>query len=435
MKNVASPIQAPASKRAKTERSEDVIVPTYLICHDHIADCYDEAMMNDEICVYHDWLIDQKWFSQTTFKDPSITKGKINALYQQLVQVKRNLMPTAVHASKASKGMLTPYQIFSKARRICNPFEILGEGRAGGLNNIFINRSAIKLANINSNLGFVLTSAAERGKFYFLDLCAAPGGFSEYLFHYVGRCFTNDTEIRGIGMSLAGGNEHCQGIEWKLHNYQFKNMHYHIFNGADGTGDIYNWDNVLALKNLIQDSPIDAVFCDGGIDAQRDHEDQEQVAQKLVVCQVAAGLSILSCDGSMLIKLFGFQTQITQTMIKELAFLFKDFIVTKPISSRPASAERYLVLYGFNGLPTSFDGRKWRDSMFLGLPTVRNNSDVDSRVLAYLELTDHALIQLNLKACFAILSMMQQHQTLLSESPNRNEHHVVVAEYKKAWRL
>jgi cap1 methyltransferase len=417
-----------------------------------VTDCYEEVA-NDGIFEDQDgslrqsWLLRQRWFSeyQPIHKGTVAERaGEIQSLQRQLIEIKRRLLPAAQNAAEAYNAYidqmddlpeLSPQEVFQKARRACNPIEVLGEGRAGGLNNLFVNRSAIKLANINASLGFVLTWAADEGSFHFVDLCAAPGGFSEYLFHHCGKCYPTTASIRGFGMSLMGTNEHGRGTEWKVDNYDSQNMQYRICTGADGTGDIYNWDNVMTLAREIDGQAIHAVVCDGGVDAQRDHEHQEQLAQKLVICQAAAVLSILGPGGCMVVKLFGCQTDAIRTMLKDLALRFQDFTLTKPISSRPASAERYLVLVGFQGVSPEFDGRKWRDTIFLGRPIGGPSTDKDEKLESYLDVLDRDMMLLNIKTCFAILSKMERMVRHLEENEEACDNQVDIQAYKLAWRL
>jgi cap1 methyltransferase len=237
----------------------------------------------------------------------------------------------------------------------------------------------------------------------------------------------------GIGMSLIGTNENGRGVDWRVDNYDAQKMQYRVCTGVDGTGDIYNWDNIMALKAEINGLDIHTIVCDGGVDAQRNHEYQEQLSQKLVVCQVAAALSVVSPGGCVLVKLFGCQTDVIRTMMKDLARRFEDFIITKPISSRPASAERYLVLVGFKGVGPDFQGRKWRDSIFLGSPIGAAGSHKDQTVEFYLDLLDRDMHLLNIKACFAILSSLER---LSGEVGEIEEAYCAdVQAYKRAWRL
>lgn len=72
---------------------------------------------------------------------------------------------------------------FLKVRSICNPYE-----KIGGV--FFMNRAAMKMANMDAIFDFMFTSPkTESGKnmvddgnlLYFADVCAGPGGFTEYV--------------------------------------------------------------------------------------------------------------------------------------------------------------------------------------------------------------------------------------------------------------
>lgn len=136
-------------------------------------------------------------------------------------------------------------------------------------------RSAMKLANLDHV--FNITTACGRARemaaparpLTFVDLCGGPGGFTEYLL----RC----CDARGWGMSLteeAGAN----GCDWRLDHvsgvvrggssetarpaardpsdtptttgseraWRFKQVL-----GQDGTGDIYNEDNIAVLAKEV----------------------------------------------------------------------------------------------------------------------------------------------------------------------------------------
>lgn len=109
-----------------------------------------------------------------------------------------------------------PVAVFKRVRSACNPAEALGSGS-------FLNRSAMKLANIDAILGGLLAqvylpgrrsrdnAGEETGKpehekgatgqppLQFVDLCGGPGGFSEYLLR---RRRQLGLPSRGWGISL-----------------------------------------------------------------------------------------------------------------------------------------------------------------------------------------------------------------------------------------
>ena len=432
-------------------------------CDNEQSDCYHEVLEGS-----YNGPLRHSWFNTThaigagrpcdtgRLPDENDDSGlsPIESLRRQLLQVKRRLWPAAEQCAQAT-GMSSAQSEFSSARRICNPMEPLGEGRAGGLNNLFMNRSAIKLANMDAILDFSLTTKTNTaaGPFLFVDLCGAPGGFSEYIMKRYQSEHTSG-ECRGYGMSLKGSNEHGRGIQWKLApevsetngGVQTK---YLICHGMDGTGDIYKWENVISMQHAIEtdlcysgisQQKVNLVLADGGMDVQRDSECQEELAQKLVVCQVAAGLFLLQQEGTLIVKMFGFQTLVLKSLMRNLFEGFDQITVLKPISSRPASSERYVVCSGFKGLPMGWDGLKWMNSVFMGDWYYRDQP-LDENLALFMERCDRDLFTLNLKACFSILSCMERKAAAMKADswdksdwcPERPA--VNVGLYKRAWRL
>jgi 23S rRNA U2552 (ribose-2'-O)-methylase RlmE/FtsJ len=483
------------------------------------------------------------------------------AMHEELNELKRELMPTAEacaeaaqfltsgggmgmpmppsnnkHSKKKSSNTTSASQLFVQARRQGNPFECLGEGnhthgQGLGLNHrLFVNRSAIKLANMDAMLGFTLLDSGKGGfgdstdtdtttddtdVFTFCDLCGAPGGFSEYLFYramnpVMGRHKGEEERkqrklkhIKGYGMSLKGKNDNGKGTKWQMahlsdfydnnnnnntHDEDNDNAHapsceFKVCHGQDKTGDIYNWDNVECLKQMIADDVnvnvdtvidnhdidhsglVHLVVADGGFDAQRDCDDQEGITFELVACQIAAGLCVLKPGGTLIIKIFGTASSHmhklllgsngdnTSNTISNISISqnFDQWTIVKPVASRPASAERYLICRGFRGIgigsgnchdehessiSNSTRIKQWRDKLVAahkksdshkqqsGSSTSvdRDRQDLDLHQSSrdqldlidldiigttYLNQSERAMVALNTKACHAILSTME----------------------------
>lgn len=96
-----------------------------------------------------------------------------------------------------------------RARTKSNPFETIR-------GNIFQNRAAVKMANMDSMFDFMFTNpvdedgnslVGESDLLYFADVCAGPGGFSEYVL------YRKKWEAKGFGFTLKGEND------FKLHDF------------------------------------------------------------------------------------------------------------------------------------------------------------------------------------------------------------------------
>ena len=401
-----------------------------LDCRTRSNDVYDEILhqRNDGYSVQNSWFrlrssIHKKGMEYGIESAKISPSEGIKSLSQQLIQVKRKLWPAAEKCAAVWDS--TPGDEFWRARAFANPMEALGESRHGGLNQMFINRSAIKLANIDAILEFRLsdphtTKNGATSHFLFADLCGAPGGFSEYIMKRI-RSKRSGCVCRGYGISLVGKNEHGNGAIWRLDDFcesdDSFSINFRVHYGSDGTGDLYNWENVKRFQNdiqldlqeaMISQKKMNLVVADGGFDAQRDSECQEELAQKLVLCELAAALELLGDGGTMVLKLFGCRTEAIRMAMRSMYDFFHSMEFIKPVSSRPASSERYVVLSGFQGLPRDWEGgQSWINNVLIG-NCLREDSKFYSEMVISLDRFDRDMLLLNLKACFAILSRLER---------------------------
>jgi cap1 methyltransferase len=160
----------------------------------------------------------------------------------------------------------------------------------------------------------------------------------------------------------------------------------------------------------------------------------------LIVCEIAAGIYLLQQGGTLIVKMFGFQTASVRRAMRSLYDYFEELVALKPISSRPASSERYVVCSGFRGVAHDWDGPRWINSVLLGMTGDQDETHY-SRLDKYLDDVDRDILSLNLKACFSILTCLERkaaancawHEWKESWIPERP--HVNVNVYKHAWRL
>jgi 23S rRNA U2552 (ribose-2'-O)-methylase RlmE/FtsJ len=144
--------------------------------------------------------------------------------------------------------------------------------------------------------------------------------------------------------------------------------------GCDGTGNLYNIDNILHFRDSIlgngtnmerEMNKVDFVTGDGGLDYSVNFNYQEQLSFRLIFCEIVSAFSILKTGGNFVLKIFDIHTTITLQYIYLLANYFEEVIINKPYTSRPANSEKYLVCKNFRGVSDGFMNklyeivRKW----------------------------------------------------------------------------
>lgn len=228
-----------------------------------------------------------------------------------------------------------------KARTRSNPFETVR-----GV--IFQNRAAMKMANMDAMFDFMFTNPVTAdGKsmvgpndlLYFADVCAGPGGFSEYVL------FRKKWEAKGFGFTLKGSND------FKLEEFhagptETFEPHYGV-NGYEGDGDVYVPENLREFRHFVlettEDKGVHFVMADGGFSVEGQENIQEILSKRLYLCQFLCALSILRTGGHFVCKVFDLFTSFSAGLIYLLYRAFERICIVKPNTSRPANSERYVV--------------------------------------------------------------------------------------------
>ncbi|KAI7876725.1 FtsJ-domain-containing protein [Lichtheimia hyalospora FSU 10163] len=223
----------------------------------------------------------------------------------------------------------------SEARGKSNPFERINK-------SIFINRAATKLAALDAT--FALTRSEGNETFTFADLCGGPGGFTEYL---LWRIHSWGSSAYGYGITLKASPQEDQ-LNWQTDKFHPDvPLNFTKVDGVDGTGDLYQVPNIREFGAIVQqytrDRGVDLVVADGGFDFTGREMHQEQLARRLILCEIITMLTCLRQGGSFVCKFFDMSQQFTANLVWILYQLFDSICITKPLSSRPANSERYIV--------------------------------------------------------------------------------------------
>ena len=224
---------------------------------------------------------------------------------------------------------------YTSARNKANPFEFLG-------NSIFFNRAGLKLANIDGvynvtgHVGAFLKLRTE-GPFTFCSIADGPGAFTQYLQYRRSDSFS-------YGMTLKNARSGDSSLDWdknRIDMTRFKAIY-----GSDGSGDLYkNWGDFVTEVKTIEQLGVDLVVGDGGFDVEesKDYTRQEFLSSRLLLIQILTAISVLRTGGTFVCKVFDTVTELSAQLLYICGIVFEEVSILKPVSSRPANAERYLI--------------------------------------------------------------------------------------------
>ncbi|XP_031622704.1 cap-specific mRNA (nucleoside-2'-O-)-methyltransferase 1-like, partial [Contarinia nasturtii] len=208
----------------------------------------------------------------------------------------------------------------------------------------FMNRAAVKMANMDALCDFMFTNPVdEKGiplvkedeLLYFADVCAGPGGFSEYVL------WRKQWEAKGFGFTLKSEND------FKLDKFLAGNPEtFDTYYGVKGDGNVYDPENIESFTDYVRkQTPVGVhlMMSDGGFSVEGQENVQEILSKQLYVCQCLTALSIVRDDGHFVTKVFDLFTSFSVGLIYLMYKCFKKISIIKPNTSRPANSERYLV--------------------------------------------------------------------------------------------
>ncbi|XP_076874850.1 cap-specific mRNA (nucleoside-2'-O-)-methyltransferase 1 [Brachyhypopomus gauderio] len=233
-----------------------------------------------------------------------------------------------------------------RARTRSNPYETIRGA-------FFLNRAAMKMANMDHVFDYMFTNPKDSsGKplirdkmselLYFGDVCAGPGGFSEYVL------WRKHWHAKGFGMTLKGAND------FKLEDFYAAPSElfepYYGEGGIDGDGDITRPENITAFRNFVLESTekrgLHFLMADGGFSVEGQENLQEILSKQLLLCQCLTALSVVRTGGHFVCKTFDLFTPFSVGIIYLLYLCFERVSLFKPVTSRPANSERYVVCRG-----------------------------------------------------------------------------------------
>nr|WCZ68570.1 methyltransferase [Heliothis virescens nudivirus] len=188
-----------------------------------------------------------------------------------------------------------------------------------------INRCFFKLAEMDQLSNFRLSNDAG----LFMDLCAGPGGFTEYLTYKNWSNFGIVLQHRDLPVQIE-----------KLPNPAAVKVY---------TVDLLNAHDRDRFRHDMGIVKVDLVVADGSIDCRGRENLQEPLNYDLIRAQVDVAFDHIKVGGNFVLKTFDAFTNQMLNLYYEIYSHFEEFTVVKPNTSRPANAERYIVAMNYKG--------------------------------------------------------------------------------------
>lgn len=228
---------------------------------------------------------------------------------------------------------------WERNKKFSNPYEFINMNYDSSTSAICcykpISRAFFKMVEIINHYHFLFPKNMKS-----FHLAEGPGGFIEAL-QYIRQ---NDYDMY-YGMTLMTGDKDIP--KWDKSSY-YLNKHSNIIieKGADQTGNLYSLENLLYIEKQYKHT-MDFITADGGFDFSIDFNKQEESSLNLIFSEICFAMILQKKGGSFVLKVFDTFSSCSIQLLYLLTYLYEDVSITKPLPSRPANSEKYIICNNF----------------------------------------------------------------------------------------
>ena len=213
-----------------------------------------------------------------------------------------------------------------------------------------LSRSYFKHWEILKDFEGDLASIFSQKKMRCAFLAEGPGGFIEAFNDFRKRNDIKESvhskdEIYGI--TLISSDKSVPS--WRLSKEMISKYNITLLFGPDGDGSLYSLRNINFFIDEIGLHSCDYITADGGFDFSDDFNHQEESSIKLIITEVYTTLQIQKKGGAFLLKIYDISLPITKKIMHVLYQLYESITFVKPLTSRPANSEKYVLCLNFLG--------------------------------------------------------------------------------------
>ena len=269
-------------------------------------------------------------------------------LYNELTQYKNNI--TSFHRKRK----------WEKYKKLSNDYELIYSTNTHfpSISSYHpLSRSYFKLWEIlldMQNMHYVSESSTPVRAVFLAD---APGGFVQAFVDYrrgIKRRCGSDVEDKCYAISLRPKDNFTP--QWKLSPEFCRDNHVELCYGDNQTGNLCDPSVVNSFVRHVGEGTCELVTADGGFDFSSDFNGQEELSTMLITAEVNAAVRLQKPGGTFVLKIYDIRTLQTMQIINALANTYTSVHMFKPLSSRPANSEKYIIATGFKANGTKHLG-------------------------------------------------------------------------------
>jgi len=258
---------------------------------------------------------------------------------------------------RALKNLIDNYDIkdWDKNKKMTNPYELIYmPSRKVKYESIAcidpLSRSYFKMWELLFNHSFLHFDNKSEN---ILNIAEGPGGFIEALVNYRKKYHDACDKINAI--TLKSTNKEIPGWD-KSYQFLIENNNVKIHYGEDGSGNIYNVENIKHLRKYISSNNQLAklITADGGFDYSKNFNNQEASSYRIIFCEIVTAICNQAVGGTFICKMFDTYSQFSKFFIYLLCCCYSNVLFHKPVTSRPANSEKYIICKDFRGLPENY---------------------------------------------------------------------------------
>ena len=239
-------------------------------------------------------------------------------------------------------------KLWDDLKKFSNEYEFVYTSSYGSFKNISniypISRSYFKLWEILHD--FDLVNIKNDDFFISCHLAEGPGGFIECLYKYIIKYITdNFRNIKIYGSTLLSDNSSIP--KWKLKKNIQEHFNIILNYSLDESGDLYDINEVNKLITKIGKHNCNLITADGGFDFSNNYNHQEKDFMNLFISEAYIMLNLLKNNGNGIIKIYDIYSKNSIKIMYIISLFFEKIYIIKPLTSRPANSEKYILCYRY----------------------------------------------------------------------------------------